>query len=135
MSIFASPRFLRHVLWADAASCLATGAAQLLLAPRLAAWLQLPVPLLVGTGAFLVAYAGLVAWLALREPLPRPAVAALVIGNLGWAVACVALLASGAVAPNALGVAWVLAQALCVAVLAELQWTGLRRAPRVTGWA
>jgi hypothetical protein len=29
MSIFASPRFLRLVMWADAASCAATGALQL----------------------------------------------------------------------------------------------------------
>jgi hypothetical protein len=39
----------------------------------------------------------------------------------------VALLMSGLFTVTALGMAWVLAQALCVVVLAELQWTGLRR--------
>ena len=37
------------------------------------------------------------------------------------------LLLSGYVAPNALGIAFVVAQALAVAVLAELQFVGLRR--------
>jgi len=50
-----------------------------------------------------------------------------VAGNFGWAVACVALLVSGMFPVTAVGVAWVLAQAVCVIVLAELQWTGLRR--------
>ena len=34
---------------------------------------------------------------------------------------------SGMFAVTAPGTVWVLAQALCVVVLAELQWTGLRR--------
>ncbi|MBI2770126.1 MAG: hypothetical protein HYX47_10915 [Burkholderiales bacterium] len=134
MSIFASPKFLRNVLFADAASCLATGAAQLLLTGWLAQQLNLPVMLLTGTGVFLLAYAAAVAFIATRDRLPRAIVWLLVIGNLGWAAGCVALLASGFVAPTALGTAWVLAQAATVAVLAELQWTGLRRAP-VAGWA
>jgi len=53
----------------------------------------------------------------------------------GIAVACVALLASGMFAVSAIGVAWVLAQALCVVVLAELQWTGLRRTRGHAGMA
>jgi hypothetical protein len=134
MSIFASPRFLRNVLFADAASCLATGALQLGFTSQLAQLLNLPAMLLTGTGAFLLVYAATVAFVASRDPLPRPLVWMFVIGNLGWAVACVALLASGWLQPTGLGMAWVLAQAACVAVLAELQWTGLRRAP-VAGWA
>jgi len=42
-------------------------------------------------------------------------------------VGCGALLASGLIAPSGLGVAWIMAQAVTVVVLAELQWTGLRR--------
>jgi len=49
------------------------------------------------------------------------------VGNFGWAVASVALLVSGIFPVTALGMAWVLAQVACVVVLAELQWTGLRR--------
>lgn len=134
MSIFASPRFLRNVLFADAASCLATGVLQLAFTEALARLLNLPAPLLTGTGVFLLVYAAAVALVATREPLPRPVVWLLVAGNLGWALGCIALLAGGALAPTGLGMAWVLAQAATVAVLAELQWTGLRRAP-VAGWA
>lgn len=134
MSFFAHPRFLRNVLLADAASCLGSGALQLFFTAPLASLFNLPTPLLQGTGLFLVVYAALVAWVALRDPVPRALVWLFVIGNLGWAVACVALLASGVVSPTGLGMGWVLAQAACVAILAELQWAGLRRAP-VTGWA
>ena len=133
MSVFASPRFLRNVLFADAASCLATGALQLGFTGQLAQLLNLPSMLLAGTGAFLLVYAATVAFVATRDPLPRPLVWLFVIGNLGWALACIALLASGWLHPTGLGMAWVLAQAACVAVLAELQWAGLRRGP-AAGW-
>src|SRR4051812_5900339 len=94
MSTLASPRFLRNVLLADAASCAATGALQVLFSQSLTTLLQLPAPLLVGTGWFLLAYAAVVGIIATREPLPRALVGILVAGNLGWAVACCALLAS-----------------------------------------
>ncbi|MDB5873930.1 MAG: hypothetical protein JWQ07_3372 [Ramlibacter sp.] len=134
MSIFASPRFLRNVLFADAASCLATGALQLLFNAPLAQLLNLPGVLLAGTGWFLLAYAALVGFVATRDPLPRSLVWLFVAGNAGWAVACIALLVSRMLAPTALGMTWILAQAATVAVLAELQWTGLRRT-RAAGWA
>jgi hypothetical protein len=54
---------------------------------------------------------------------------------MAWAIACAMLLAQRWFAPSALGAAWVLAQALTVAVLAVLQLAGLRRAGRVAGWA
>lgn len=134
MSIFASPRFLRNVLWADAASCLASGALQLAGGAGLAHLLNLPQPLLTGTGIFLLAYGTLAGWTAMRNPIPRALVGLFAAGNAAWAVACIALLATGTLQPSALGMAWVIAQAVTVAVLAELQWTGLRRQP-VAGWA
>jgi hypothetical protein len=134
MSIFASPRFLRHVMLADAASCLATGALQVAFTQPLSQLLALPAPLLAATGWFMLAYAAAAAWVGTRLPVPRSLVAVFAAGNLGWAVGCVALLAAGGLQPTGLGYAWVLAQAVTVAVLAELQWTGMRRYP-VTGWA
>lgn len=131
---FASPRFLRNVLFVDAASCLVTGALQLLFAPPMAQLLNLPSGLLVGTGSFLLAYAAVVACIATRDPLPRALVWVLVAGNVGWAAACVLLLAAGWIAPSGWGEAWIMAQAATVAVLAELQWTGLRRG-RSAAWA
>ena len=135
MPISASPRFLRNVLFADAASCLATGALQVVFTPPLAQLLNLPAALLAGTGWFLLAYGAVVGFIATREPVPRALVWLFIAGNLGWAAACVVLLAAAWVAPTALGAAWIAAQAATVAVLAQLQWTGLRRSDRVAGWA
>jgi hypothetical protein len=50
----------------------------------------------------------------------------LVAGNALWVAGCVDLLLTGAAA-TALGVAWLVMQALAVGVLAELEWLGLRR--------
>ena len=135
MSIFASPRFVRNVLFADASITLAAGALHLLFTPQLVGSMNLPTPLLTGTGLFMLCYAALVLFIATRDPLPRPLIGLLAIGNFGWAAASVALLVGGWVAPTGWGLAWVLAQAAIVAVLAELQWTGWRRMPVATGWA
>ena len=134
MSLFASPRILRNVLIADALSCLATGALQLMMPGPLSQWLNLPSMLLIATGLFLVGYALFVGLVATRDPLPRAMVWMFVAGNLGWAAGCLLLLASGVIAPTSWGTAWILAQVATVVVLAELQWTGLRRT-RIAGWA
>jgi hypothetical protein len=130
MSISDSPRFLRVVLFADSASCLASGALQLVWSHALADLLNLPAALLLGTGWFLAAYGATVAFIATRRPLPQRLIWLLLIGNVAWAVGCAALLASGSFAPTRLGTLWVLAQAACVLVLADLQWLGLRRSNR-----
>lgn len=132
MSLFASPRFLPTVLRVDAASCAATGALQLAGAPRLADWFGLPAPLLTATGAFLLAVCAYALW-ASRMPIRRPAVLLLVAGNALWVLGCVALLAVGA-ATTPLGQAWLVVQAVAVGLLAELEWSGLRRAP-AAAWA
>ena len=127
MSAFASPGFLPRVMWADAASCAATGALQVFCTASLASLTGLPASLLMGTGAFLLAYAAAAAFMASRSTPPRMLIALVVVGNFGWALACVALMLSGMYALGAPGVVWVLAQVVCVVVLAELQWIGLRR--------
>ena len=133
MTVFASPRFLPRVMWADAVSCGATGALQLEFADALAALTGLPTALLLGTGAFLLVYAAAAAAMASRRSPPRTLIGWVAVGNLGWAVGCAALLASGAVALNGWGTAWVLAQAATVLLLADLQWTGLRRSRPAPG--
>jgi hypothetical protein len=134
MSMFESPRFLRNVLFADAASCLATGGAQTMFAHSLAQLLNLPAGLLQATGLFLLAYATVVTFIATRDPIPRGFVWIFVAGNFAWAAACAALLVAHPLAPTLLGEAWIALQAVTVVVLAELQWTGLRRT-RPIGWA
>jgi hypothetical protein len=129
VSISSSPRFLRNVLLADAASGLASGVLQLAFTAALAQWLNLPHQLLLGTGWFLLAYAAFAAHAGTRVPVRRPAVWLLVIGNFTWAAACVALLLGDLLQPSAWGVAYVVVQAIFVTVMAELQWFGLRNAP------
>ncbi len=128
MSVFASPRFLRNVMLADAASCAACGALQLGATGALVQWLALPAALLLGTGVFLLVYAAIVALIGTRVPVSRPVVGLCIAGNLGWAVACLLLLASGLVQPSGLGSAYVLIQAVTVLLLTAMQWLGLRRA-------
>lgn len=118
---------LRLALLADA---LASGAMGVLLAAGadpLAAWLGLPLALLREVGLLLIPYAALLIYLATRAATPRLPAQLIVAGNVLWVVGSVALLVSGLVAPTALGTAFVVAQALIVAILVELQVMGLRR--------
>ncbi|MFC6284392.1 MULTISPECIES: hypothetical protein [Polaromonas] len=133
-SLMSSPSFLRNVLRIDALSCVACGLLQVALSGQMARLLNLPEPLLAYTGEFLLVYAAVVAFISTRSPLPRSLVWALVLGNLGWAAACAGLLFSGQVAPTMLGTAYVVVQALTVAVLAELQFFGLRRTAPQPAW-
>lgn len=123
-TLASSPRFLRAVLWADAASCLASGALQLVALDALPRLLGLPQLLLLDTGLFLVAYGLLAAWTATRDVPPRRWVAVFAAGNVAWAVGCAAVALW--LQPTALGLAWIAAQAATVLLLAQLQWMGLR---------
>jgi hypothetical protein len=77
---------------------------------------------------FLVAYAAALWYIGSRPQVSRPAVWVVVVGNLGWVAASVVAAAAGWWSPTALGTVVLLAQAAAVALFAELQFTGLRRA-------
>lgn len=126
MSIFASPRFLPRVLWADALVSAFTGLLQVAAAGSLSELTGLPVALLSGTGLFYLAYAATIAWMASRDASPRALVMLVAVGNVVWGVACLGLLAGGVWSTTVLGDAWVITQAAAVIVLGELQWLGLR---------
>ena len=118
---------LRRALLADA---IFSGIAAVLLtvdAGALAPLLELPEALLRETGLFLIAYTALVGWLSSRSSLPKVLVVLVIAGNAAWTVGSIALLLSGAVTPNGLGEAFVVAQAIATGVFAELQYMGLRR--------
>jgi hypothetical protein len=68
-----------------------------------------------------------VIYTATRPAIPRAAVWTIIVANALWALASVLVLLSGWVVPNALGVAFVLAQAGVVALLGQLQYIGLRQ--------
>ena len=122
-----SSLWLRRALQADAIFSGVSAVALTLGAAPLAPWLNLPEALLRETGLFLIAYTLFVGWLGLRQSMAAAWAMLVIAGNAAWVLASVALLLSGMVAPNGLGVAALLAQALVVGVLAELQTIGLRR--------
>jgi hypothetical protein len=119
------PNFLRHVLWADAVASGATGLAMIAGAGVLESLLGLPSALTREAGIILVPFAALVAVVATRARISRAAVWMIIAANAAWTIGSFGLLAGG-VAAAALGCAFVIAQALVVAVLAALEYAGLR---------
>jgi hypothetical protein len=126
MMINPSP-LLRRAIQADAVFSGVSAVLLTLGAGEFAPLLDLPEALLRETGLFLIAYAALVGWLGTRASMPKILVAIVIAGNAVWTLASIALLFSGAVAPNLLGEAAIAMQAIVVGVLAELQFIGLRR--------
>jgi hypothetical protein len=123
-----SPSFLRNALLLDAVASGATGALAMLAAGPVSSLTHLPPGLLRGAGAVLLPYAAFVLWLGLRAAPARSLVLAVVAINALWAMESGLVLALGWVQPNALGAAFVLAQALVVAGFGGLQWAALRNA-------
>lgn len=116
---------LRPILFVDAATCAAMGLLLALGAEPVAAVTALPIALLREAGILLLPFAAFVLWVARRGGgWPVRAVVAI---NLAWVAASLALIASPW-SGNALGIAFVAAQAACVALLAVLQWRGLASA-------
>jgi hypothetical protein len=122
--------FLRRALLLDAAASGLTAALMLVAGGVLEGLLDLPAALLRGAGLVLVPYVTFVAFVATRASIAESAVWVVVATNTLWTIASFALLASGWVAPNRLGVAFVIAQALAVAGLGALQYAALRLPPR-----
>jgi hypothetical protein len=120
--------FLRRVLWFDAATCLITGTVFLAAGAAVERLLAIPAPLARALAVVLLAFGAFVAWVGMRRELMRPAVWAIVLANASWAVESVLALVFGWLQPDALGQWFVMAQAAAVAVIAELQFIGLRRA-------
>lgn len=122
-------RNLRVLLGVDAAFCLAAGLGLVVAADALGAAMGLPAGLLRGAGMVLLPWGAFVAWCAGRPA--RWAVLTVVVVNLLWAADSVLLLATGWVAPNGLGVAFVLGQAAMGGAIAVLQALALPPAQRL----
>jgi hypothetical protein len=123
--------FLRRVLLLDASTCLVTGMLMLTASGTVERLLAIPAPLSRVLAVVLLIFGGLVAWVGTRRHLMRSAVWAIVTLNALWAVESLLTLAFGWLGPNALGRAFIIVQAVAVAVIAELQFIGLRRAGTV----
>ena len=119
-------RLLKLALYADAAASASLAVVQLMLPSLLASYLSLPAMLVTETGIFLAGYALLLVYLASTRHVWAAEVQVIVVGNVGWAIACMLLAATSVVTPSALGIAFLLFQASAVLLFAWLQHTGLR---------
>jgi hypothetical protein len=125
--VFQPNTFLRYALLADAVASGATGLLLIAGAGLLEGFLNIPVALSREAGLVLIPYVAFVAYVGTRESIMRGAVWAIIVANAVWALASVALLVSGWIAPNLLGIVFIAMQAAVVAVFGELQFVGLRR--------
>ncbi len=123
-----SSSLLRRALVVDAAVSGLAGVAMLLGAHLLQAQLGLPAALLEGAGVSLFPFAALVVHLSRRSGPSAGGTRIVIALNAAWVAASCLLLLSGRVAPSGLGYAFVAGQALAVALFAEAQYVGLRRA-------
>jgi hypothetical protein len=119
--------FLSRALLADAVFSGVAAVALTLGAGVLAPFLNLPEALLRESGLFLIAYTALVGWLGTRQSVLKALVLLVIVGNAAWTLGSIALLFSGAVSPNLLGILFVVAQAIATGLFAELQYIGLRK--------
>ena len=120
--------YLRRILTIDAAMSGATALLLVLAASALARLLALPELLLRIAGIALVPFVIYVAAVSRREVVPRASVLAIIVMNIAWVIASVWLLLGGVIQPNAFGYAFIIAQAVAVALFAELQLVALRKA-------
>lgn len=123
--------FLRRVLAIDAIGCAVSGLVLLADAGLLAAPLGLPATLLETAGLGLLPFAAFLGWLATRAVPPAAGVWAVIALNALWVVESL-VLATGMAGPQptTLGAAVIVGQAIMGAVLAELEFVGLKRLQR-----
>ena len=128
MTITSHPKFLRNVLIVDALTCLAAGLTMTSGGGVIATITQIPVGVLFYTGLSLFPVAAFIAFVATRSATSGVGVWLVIIGNVAWVVAGLWLMLGGSISLNALGYAFIAAQTFPVAVLAELEYVGLRHA-------
>ena len=122
------PTLLVDALRLDAFATGATGVLLAAGAPWLDGVLGTPAAFLAPLGALFVAYAAALWLLARSGAESATAVAAVIGGNVVWVALSVVAVIVDWLTLTALGTAFVLLQAAAVAVIAELQLVGLRRA-------
>ena len=127
MELFRTSTFLRRVLFADAATCIATGLLMMLGPGLLEQFFGLPTDLLRYAGISLLPFAAFLVYLATRENLSQRVVWAVIVLNVLWTIDSILLLLSGWIEPTGLGNAFVIFQAFGVAIFAGLEYIGLRK--------
>ena len=127
--------FLRRVLLADAATCVATGLLLSLGGGFLADLLALPPALLFSAGLSLFPFAAFIVYLAAHEKLSAAAFWAVVLLNALWTLDSFLILLAGWVTPNWFGTVFIAAQALGVGLFAALECLGWRNSPETAASA
>jgi hypothetical protein len=126
---------LRRALLTDATLTAIAGIALVLAAGPLGTFLELPAAVLRIAGVIFIPFAAFAGWLGTRSRVRRTLVFVVIALNALWAVESVLLLLSGWVETTLLGECFVGGQALIVAVLAEVEFLGLRRSTLVESYA
>lgn len=90
----------------------------------------LPSALALPTGVFLLVFAAGVWLVASPRTLNTRAVATIIVLNLAWVVASAVVLAAGLLPLTSIGMAYAIVQAVAVAILADLEYMGLRKIAR-----
>jgi hypothetical protein len=121
-----SPRLsLPTLLLVDASTCALMGVILLFGSGPIAALTAIPAALLFYAGLALLPVAAFMTLAATRRPVPPAAAWIVILGNVLW-IALSLLLLAGWIAPNSLGVVFILVQALAVAILTILEHAALR---------
>lgn len=123
------PNFLRTILMLDAVTCVAAGTLMAVAGTRLSSLMLIPADVLWIAGMSLFPIAVFIAVVAARLPRSVTGVWLVIGGNAAWVIGSLALLVDGGFSPNALGAAVIVVQAVAVAILAELEFMGLRQYP------
>ena len=119
-------RLLTVALLLDAGISGATGALQLGLSAELSGLLQLPPALLMESGLVMVVYAALLMLLLRASKVASALIGAVVAGNVGWTLVCVAMAVTSTPSTDALGTGFLLLQAAMTLAFAGLQFRGLQ---------
>lgn len=127
MTVAITP-FLRTALAIDATASGVSGLLFTFAASFIADWMALPVGLVFWIGIFMFPWTALLATAARQAILSRVALMGIIAVNALWVVASFGIMLGGVVDPTTLGIAFITVQAIGVAVFAELQFVGMRRA-------
>lgn len=120
--------FLRCVLFADAATCLACGLLLSIGGGFLQGILGLPAVLMFYAGLSLLPFAAFLLYAATRKSISKTVVWTIIGLNLLWTIDSFLLLVSGYVAPTTFGYVFVSFQAIGVLIFAVMEFLALRNA-------
>lgn len=118
---------LRHAVLADGIISGAMGVLLFAASGPLSGLLRLPAAFLFWVGLALLPWMAALVIIARKERMARGAVETVIALNALWVLASIALIVADPFGMTALGIAFVVAQALAVTVFADLQFFGLKR--------